>query len=203
MKLFYSLTSPYARKVRVTAYEKGLADRIELVPCNPHEPDPALLAANPLGRVPTLVIEDGTALFDSPVICEWLDSWGAGPRLLPPAGDERWRVLRGQALADGMLDDAVAMVLERRRPEALQSPAHQAGRSAALLRAAADVEAGLVGTDGDLSLAHIALGCALAYLDFRLPELDWRPEAPRTAQWLEAFCRRPSMRDTQPQPPPA
>ena len=85
MKLFYSPTSPYARKVRATAVEKGVAARIELLPCNPHEPDPALLAANPLGRVPTLVLDDAGTLYDSPVICEWLDGLAPAPRLVPAA----------------------------------------------------------------------------------------------------------------------
>lgn len=203
MKLFYSTTSPYARKVRVTALEKGLTDRIELRHCNPHAPEPELLAANPMGRVPTLVLDSGESLFDSPVICEWLDELAEQPRLIPPSAPERWAVLRGQALADGMLDDAVAIVLERRRPEVQQNADLLAARSAALMRCVDALESTFPDVAAPLSLAHIAQGCALGYLDFRLPELDWRTGHQALTRWFEGFSQRPAMTETGPQLPPA
>lgn len=193
MKLFYSPTSPYARKVLVTALEKGLGDRIELIHCDPHAGDPQLLAANPMSRVPTLVLEDGSVLFDSPVICEWLDTQAEQPRLIPIGGPERWAVLRAQALADGMLDDAYLNVMESRRPEAQRSPETMAARADALLRSVPLMEAGMSELVGPLNLAQISVGCALGYLDFRLPELDWRAGHAGLDAWFDGFARRPSM----------
>jgi glutathione S-transferase len=203
MKLFFSPTSPYVRKVRVTAIEKGLGGRITLVPCNAHDPGPDLLAANPLARIPTLVPDGGQPLFDSPVICEWLDAVGEGPALIPANLEERWTVLRGQALADGVLDDAVAMVMERRRTTGDPSPETEAVRLAAIRRALAWLEARPELVAGPLTLAHIAIGCALGYLDFRLPELAWRSGHGGLAGWYQGFAQRPAMLATVPQSPPA
>ncbi len=193
MKLFYSPTSPYARKVLVTALEKGLGDRIELVECNPHQVDAQLLAANPLSKVPTLVLEDGSALFDSPVICEWLDEQTEAPKLVPAQGPERWAVLRAQALADGVLDDAYLNVMEARRPEAQRSPEAMSARADAILRGVPLLESGLSVSGGSLSLGQVAAACALGYLDFRLPRLDWRAGHPVLRDWFEGFSQRPSM----------
>jgi len=198
MKLFYSRTSPYARKVRVTAEEKGLAERLELYVCDPHEKDPRLLAVNPLSRVPTLVMDDGEPLFDSPVICEWLDSLVEWPRLIPQDGPQRWAVLRGQALADGMLDDAVGIVMERKRSRQQQSAELNAARATALMRCIDLCESDLSWIPGPLNLAHIAVGCTLGYLDFRLPEIEWRREHPKVEDWFEELAGRPSMRSTEP-----
>lgn len=193
MKLFYSPTSPYARKVLVTALEKGLGDRIELVECNPHLADPQLLAANPLSKVPTLLLADGSALFDSPVICEWLDGQTEAPKLIPAQGPERWAVLRAQALADGVLDDAYLNVMEARRPEAQRSSEVMSARADAILRSVPLLETGLSALGGSLSLGHIAAACALGYLDFRLPQLDWRDGHFVLRDWFEDFSQRLSM----------
>lgn len=201
MKLFYTATSPYARKVRITAIEKGLADSIQLSHCDLKAPEPEFLAANPMGRVPTLVLDSGKTLFDSPVICEWLDELAEQPRLVPRAGLERWAVLRGQALADGMLDDAVAIVLERRRPEAHQSTELVGMRSAALLRCVGALEAQVPDVSAPLNLAQIAVGCALGYLDFRLPELNWRRDHDALSSWFGGFAKRPAMLETRPELP--
>ena len=201
MRLFYSPTSPYVRKVHVTAIEKGLGNCLTLVPCNAYAPAPDLWAANPLGRVPTLVLDDGTALFDSPMICEWLDASGSGPGLLPPVGPERWAVLRAQALADGVMDDAVSVVMGRRRPG--QDPALEATALAAIGRALDWLE-GQPGTwTGGTDLGQIAIACGLGYLDFRLPELAWGQTRPRLAAWYAGFSERASLRATAPQSPPA
>jgi len=198
MRLFYSKTSPYARKVLVTVMEKGLAGEIEVVVTDPHVSDKVLAAVNPLHRVPALLLSDGTTLYDSPVICEWLDLQVATPRLVPKTGHGRWAVLKGQALADGMMDDAVANVMEARRPEGRQSLEQIARRTETLLDCTKALESELPGYPGALSLAHIAAGCALAYLDFRLPGLGWRSGSPTLSAWLEDFARRPSMQATRP-----
>jgi len=201
MRLFYSPTSPYVRKVQVTAIEKGLGERLTLVPCNAYAPAPELWAANPLGRVPTLVLDDGTALFDSPVICDWLDTAGSGPGLLPPAGPERWAVLRAQALADGVMDEAVAVVMGRRRPG--QDLALEASALAAVGRALDWLEGQPQAWTGALDLGQITVACALGYLDFRLPELCWAQTRPGLAAWYADFAKRGSFRTTGPQQPPA
>jgi len=148
--------------------------------------------------VPTLVLDDGQALFDSPVICEWLDEQRDEPRLIPRRGPERWAVLRAQALADGMLDDAYLNAMESRRPEAQRSPDAMAAREASLLRCISVLESGSSELTGPLDLAQIAVGCALGYLDFRLPWLEWREGRTRLANWFEVFLRRPSMVRTRP-----
>jgi glutathione S-transferase len=203
MHLYFSPTSPYVRKVRVTAIEKGLESRITLIACNTRDPSADLLAANPLGKVPTLVRETGEPLFDSPVICEWLDALGEGPTLLPPPGEDRWSVLRGQALADGVLDDAVAVVMERRRPAEHQSPGAEVARLAAIQRALAWLEVQPRLVAGPLTLAQIAIGCAVGYLAFRLPDLRWADKQPGLAAWYQGFAERPAMRATVPEEPAA
>ena len=199
MRLYYTVVSPYARKVRVTALEKGLGDRITLQLCNPHEFDAELANENPLNKVPTLVRGDGPALYDSPVICAWLDRLEPEPRLIPEQGEARWDVLRTEALADGIIDAAVACVLERRRPEELQSETVINREHAAIQRCADRLEANAGVYAGPITLAHIATGCALAYLDFRLPGLGWRDGRPELENWYEDFATRPSMQHTRPE----
>jgi len=198
MKLFFTPTSPYARKVRVTAAEKGLSDRMELVLCDLRAPDQAHLAVNPAGKVPALIGDAGEAIYDSPVICEWLDTATETPQLLPCVGPERWTVLRGEALADALMDDAVTLVLERRRAEGQRDRVLEQARVTALRRCVAALERELPAWPQTLTLAHIAAGCALGYLDFRLPDLDWRRDHDWLSRWCEDFSRRPSMRSTQP-----
>ena len=198
MQLFYSTTSPYVRKVRVTAIEKGLAGRIDLRLADAHGVDEPLRAANPLSRIPTLILDDGSTLYDSPVICAWLDGHGEGPQLIPPAGAEHWAVRRTEALADGMLDDAVAVVMEGRRAEAQQDLARQTLRIEALQRACTRLDVDLLRLPSALTLGHIAAGCALGYLDFRLPQIDWRSAHPRLSAWYQHFAERPAMVETVP-----
>ncbi len=144
MKLFYSPTSPYVRKVMAAAIHRGLAGRIEKVTTNPHQSPPELLAANPLSKVPCLVTDDGFALFDSPVICEYLDSLGEAPPLFPPPNSaHRWHALRMQALADGILDAAVLRRMEKGRPR-------EAARDAVMERQRQAIERGLAFLERDL-----------------------------------------------------
>ncbi len=198
MKLLQSATSPYARKVRIVAIEKGLGDRVELVTANPW-PDPAaVVAVNPLGRIPVLVLEDGTPLYDSPVICEYLDSLVPASPLIPYDGPGRWLTLRRQALADGILDAAVAMVLESRRPAAEQSPSSQERATLAIRRSVGVLAAELRPADGPFDLGQIASAVAIGYLEFRLSHLDLGTSAAAIRDFWSAVKKRPSLQNTQP-----
>ncbi len=198
MRLYYADTSPYARKVRVVIAEKGLEERIEAVPCNPFDDPAALKAANPLIKVPALEREDGGVLYDSPVIVEYLDRLGSGGRLIPEDGVARWEALRRQALGDGLLDAAFSIVMERRRPESEQS-AHWLGRWRAAIEHSLDaIEEEIAQLPERIDIGQIAFGAALGYLDFRLPDLEWRAGRPKAAAWFAAFAERPSMIATRP-----
>jgi glutathione S-transferase len=188
MKLLYSPASPYARKVLVLAHETGLIDRIAVTVAgaSPTGPSPEVAAHNPLGKIPALVLEDGTALYDSRVICEYLDGLSAGPRLFPE-GAARWDALVRQALADGLLDAALLTRYERvLRPEAQRWASWEAGQ-VGKIRAALDRFEALV---ADMP--------ALGYLDLRFPDLAWREGRPATAAWYAVFEGRPSMVATVP-----
>ena len=198
MKLYYSPTSPYVRKVTVTAIEIGLDADLERVAADIHAPDPAFVAANPLSKVPALVTDDGLVLYDSPVICEYLDSLHGGHRLFPDREPALWQALRRQALADGILDAGVLCRMETLRPEEKRWPdwtTRQWGKVMRGLNVLA-YEAGSF-ADEPLTIGHIAVGCALGWLDFRFPE-DWRRGRPELAAWHEGFSARPSMRTTVP-----
>lgn len=198
MKLLYSATSPYVRKVRVAAREKGVQQQIEEILSNPFEREPKLLQANPLGKVPALILDNGQVLYDSPVICEYLDSLSAEPELLPTS-EQRWSVLRAQALADGVLDVAVAIVLERRRPESEQSPAAIKHWQEQIQASVKNMPEQLNAIAGSVNLGHIAMAVALSYLDFRHDELQWRKSAaPELGDWHSEFSGRQSMQDTRP-----
>lgn len=199
MKLFYSKTSPYSRKVRMAVLEKGLSASVELVVCNPFEESPALKAANPLGKVPTLVLDDGVSLFDSPVICEYLDAYDAGGKLIPDTGALRWQVLRCQALADGIVDAAYNMVMEMRRPAQEQSSNWTTRWQDGIGRSLDAMETEISNLPEALTLAQLAAGSALGYLDFRLTHLNWRSGREATASWYETFATHPSMVHTAPQ----
>ena len=198
MKLRYSLTSPYVRKVVVAAIELGLDGRIERIPTNTADPANGLATDNPLAKVPALLTDDVGPLYDSPVICEYLDSLQGPPRLHPASGPARWRALRRQALADGITDAAILRRLEEMRPKGEQSPAWIAKQQA-------KVEAGLdalereVGEFGmDPTIDQIAIGCALGYLDFRFAADRWRDRRPGLARWSDGFAQRPAMLATVP-----
>ncbi len=189
MKLYFNKTSPYARKVRIVAHEKSPMDRIDLYEVDPWSDPPALLAATPIGKVPALITDDGTLLTESTEICLFLDDIGYGGKLV--AG-ERWRVMARAALAQGLIDAAFTMVIERRRPAAQQSDAWIARQRRVIERTIPRVT-----TDsGRFDLGDIALACGLAYMDFRLPEIPWRANRPDLARWLDDVNQRPAMRAT-------
>jgi glutathione S-transferase len=200
MQLFYSQTSPFVRKCLVAAHELKLAERLELVPAAPHpvNRDRAVVNHNPLGKIPTLVTESGTVLFDSRVICEYLNGLGDG-HLLPAAGEARFAVLTDQALADGLMDAAVLARYESAvRPEPLRWPDWTFGQMEKVSSALADFERRAAAWAGRMDLGMIALGCALGYLDFRYPEIGWRGRGPSLARWYEQFAARESMMKTRP-----
>lgn len=198
MQLMISPTSPYARKARVVLREKSLENRIEEHFLNPHQDPAELLAQNRLGKIPVLVREDGSALYDSPVICEYLDALDGRPSLVPPDGEARWTVLRAQALADGIMDLAAATVMERARPQGEQSPGSMTRWREKIERAVAGIGEAVADTRGEIDLGRIALAVALSYLDFRMPEYDWRGERPELIDWHANLGARRSMEETTP-----
>jgi len=199
MKLHYSPTSPFVRKVSVVALETGLDSRIEPIPANVWDPSNKVADYNPLGKIPALGTEGGETLFDSPVICEYLDSLHDGLKLFPPPGGARWTALRRQALADGILDAGVLRLLESRRSESEQSAGWIARQSAAVTRGLDALEDEAEELSGPVTIGHIAIGCAVGWLEFRFGDDDWRGNRPALARWYDNFARRPSMERTVPQ----
>ncbi|HVB66258.1 MAG TPA: glutathione S-transferase family protein [Acetobacteraceae bacterium] len=196
MTLHWSPRSPYVRKVMIVAHELGLADRIAPVRTvvggtTPHR---GLMERAPLGKIPVLELADGTVLYDSPVICDYLDSLHDGAKLFPPVWPERGVALRRLALGDGMLDVALAWLGERFRPAERQSAPHMALWREKLVAcvAALEGEAAALGA-GPFTIGQVAIGVALGYLDFRFAELAWRDGHPALAGWYEGFARRESV----------
>jgi len=193
--LHWSPRSPFVRKVMMAAHELGLVERLSLrrTVAVMTAPNPDLLPDNPLSKIPTLVLADGTVLIDSGVICEYLDWLAGGGRIIPAAGPERFRELSRHALATGLLDVLILWRNERNKPPEAQTAkwlsAFATKHKAALDRL--EREAGPI-APGPLGLSWIALGCCLSYLDFRFTDLDWRAGRPRLAAWHDEFRARPS-----------
>lgn len=202
MKLHYHATSPYVRKVMAVAIETGLEDRLEPVAATmtPVKPDADLARDNPLGKVPCLVTDDGAALYDSRVICEYLDSLHDGPKVFPPSGAARWAVLRRQAEGDGIMDAAVLTRYETfLRPEERRWPEWIEGQKQKFRRALDALEDEVDAFGEAIDIGTITIGCALGYLDFRYGNEDWRSTRPRLAAWFERMSERPSLARTAPQ----
>lgn len=197
MKLYITVPSPYARKCRIVAREKGLADRIEEIAVDPYANAPELLQANPLVQVPTLIAEDGLPLNDSPVICEYLDAIGSGPRLLPEGGAERLRVRRIETLANGALEMGVKLVLEKRRPEQERSPSWIERWTTNMGRALDGLEAAAPDASR-LDVGVITAGVAVTWIDFRHPDFDWKTGRPNLVALQAALEARPSFVQTRP-----
>jgi glutathione S-transferase len=199
MKLHWSPRSPFVRKVMIVAHELGLTDRITLLrtvvaTTRPHLP---LMAENPLSKIPTLVLDDGTVLYDSPVVCEYLDSLHSGRKLYPTDRTDRMIALRRQALGDGFLDFLLQLRNERERTHPSQAHLSAFTTKKPAVLGALDKEADALAAS-PFSIGHIAIGCALSYLDFRFADEDWRKDHPRAARWHKYFCTRPSVRATEP-----
>jgi len=199
MKLHWSPRSPFVRKVMIVAHERGLVERIACVRTvaamtTPHV---ELMKDNPLSKIPTLVLDDGSVIYDSPVICEYLDSLDGNPKLFPTDFRARLIAQRRQALGDGFLDLLVLARNERERKP--RSDAHlksAAVRQAAVLKSLDEEAMALAAAP--FGIGHIAIGCALSYLDFRFADDNWRKDHPRLASWHYAFAARPSVRATEP-----
>ena len=200
LKLRYSPTSPYVRKVMMAAHEKGVVDRLQLETTNPWDSKPEFTSENPLSKVPALAIEDGTILFDSPVICEYLDSLGGGVALFPAAGAQRWRALRQQALGDGICDAAILRRLESNRPAGEQSKDWMERQKNVVGRALDTLEKEADQLDGEMTIGAIAVLAALGYLDFRYGHKPWRENRPKLAGWFEKASARESFGKTAPSP---
>jgi len=196
MTLHWSPRSPYVRKVMIAIHEMGLQGRIRIVRTvvggtTPHR---ELMTINPLGKIPTLELPDGTAIYDSPVIIEYLDTLHQGPKLYPLPWPQRLTALRRHALGQGMLDTALSLLAEGFRPSERQSEPHKELWRAKLIAcvAALEEEAEALATSG-FNIGHLAIGVALGYLDFRFGTLAWRDDHPRLAAWHETFNARPSV----------
>jgi len=191
MKLFWSSRSPFVRKVMIAAHELGIADRIatERVVVSATAPHDGVMAHNPLSQIPTLVLPDGSSLFDSAVILDWLDTQ-FGPRLIPAEQAARFALLRLQALGDGLMENSVRRLGETNRG-ALRSAPHAAAHAVKIARTLDHLEpqAARLGADA----GGIAIAAGLAHLDFRHADLDWRAGHPALAAWHAAFSQRPSM----------
>ena len=205
MKLYWSSRSPYVRKVMVVAHELGLADQIacERVVVSASKPNTAVMAHNPLAKLPTLILGDGQALYDSRVICEYLASLGSQPQLFPSAGPTRFAALRRQALSDGLLDTLLVWLMERAKPVEQQQPAlidacrlKLGAVLDAMEKDAADQSEGGL-RRAAFGIGQIATGVALAYVDFRFEPEKWRAGRPHLAGWHAPIAARPSMQATQ------
>jgi len=195
MKLHWSPKSPFVRKVMIAAHELDLADRIELVRsvADMRRPNPAIMGDNPLSKIPTLVLADGQALFDSGVICEYLDGLAGGDRLFPARGPDRWQVLGWHALATGLLDVLILWRNERDKPADRQAPEWLAAFAVKTEASLDRLETLVPDLDRTrFGIGHIAIGCALGYLDFRFANIDWRTKRSSLAAWQDRFQARPS-----------
>ncbi len=196
MKLAFSAASPYVRKVSACAIARGIHDKIERLKIG--TTDPALLQFNPLSKVPTLITDDGTSLYDSPVICEYLDSIGAAPKLFPAPGPARWKALTQEALGDGILDATqprrreLALPLDEGRKGYIELQQGKVKRAVDLL----EKDAGSLGML--TTIGEITIGCALGYLDFRYANEPWRPGHPKLEAWYAKVVKLPPLAETMP-----
>ena len=200
MKLLWSSRSPFVRKVMLVAHEKGLADRIEQVRTivAPTKPNPDVMALNPLSKLPTLILDNGQAVYDSRVICEYLDGLTLTPRLFPADSAERLDALRRQALADGMLDFMLSWLSERARPAAQQSPELLAALQLKFKTSFDALERGIPALQkAPFGIGHIAIGAVAGYADFRYAKENWRDGRPALSAFAKDFAVRPSFKATE------
>lgn len=197
MKLHWSPKSPFVRKVMIVAHECALVDRIELIRsvAAMRRPNPALMADNPLNKIPTLRLDDGTVLYDSTVICEYFSDLSGQHGLFPRNGSERWSALRRNALGNGLLDALILWRNERERDQ--PSPELMAAFETKTRASLGQLHVDLSGAPMDrFDIGDISMGCALAYLDFRFGDLNWRQLQPTLATWFERFSARSSVQAT-------
>jgi glutathione S-transferase len=198
MKLHWSPRSPFVRKVMIAAHETRLVGRLNCVRTvvAMKAPNSTLLPDNPLSKIPTLVLDDGTPLYDSGVICEYLDTLHDGAKLFPPEGPARWTALRRQALGDGFLDFLLLWRHERERDAPSQPLIDAFGTKFQATLGSLEQEAPSLGAT-HFGIGHIAIGCSLSYLDFRFADLGWRNGHPQIAAWHASFAQRHSAKATE------
>ena len=201
MKLYYSPTSPFVRKINVFAIEAGLDKQIEWVKTNPWLVEDILTAENPLSQIPTLITDDGMVLYDSSVICEYLDSLHSGEKLIPQESRVRWPVLRLQALADGILDAGILRFLEKKREAEKQSIDWDATHKKSVERSLDYLENSVTDWGDNLDIGVLSIACVLGWLDFRFANENWRSNRPKLDSWFGQFSKRPSMTKTMPAEP--
>jgi glutathione S-transferase len=192
-----SLPSPFGRKIKIAAAHLGLRDQLTIVMADTNDPSDDLRTQNPLGKIPVMILDDGSTLFDSPVLLEWLDTRAGGDRILPRETTARFEALRLQALADGLMDAAILVVYEGRfRTENERSPRWVEYQNGKIDRTLVHLEEHAPAVDAAIDVGTISLACALGYLDLRFAGA-WRAGAPRLAAWLDAFAARvPSFEET-------
>lgn len=195
MKLYHNPASPYTRKVMVLAHETGLIGRIDLMPIKVWEETDRIRRDNPLGKIPTLISDGGDAVYDSTVICAYLDTLHDGPKMIPD-GDARWPVENMHALAQGMTDAALTLRADVMRGRDKDEDFYSKRMRATIKSACDEAERRLSEIEGKVNLGTIALGVGLAYVDFRFPDIGWRDGHPGLTAWFETFAKRPSMKAT-------
>ena len=198
MKLHWSPRSPFVRKVMIVAHERGVLDRIACVRtiAETAKPHAELMKDNPLSKIPTLLLDDGTVIYDSAVICEYLDALDGAPQLFPVEPKARMTALCRQALGDGILDMLVLNRNERARQHPSQTHLESTATRKAAILALLEREAGALAAT-PFGIGHIAIGCALSHLDFRFAADDWRAGRSKLARWHAELARRPSMQATE------
>ncbi|SMF55458.1 Glutathione S-transferase [Tistlia consotensis] len=197
MRFYWNGTSPFVRKVSVVLIELGLWDAVERVQTNPRDQASGFWDRNPLAKVPAFELDDGQVLFDSPVICAWLDETHGGGRL-SGTGERRWRIQTLSALADGAIEGGLLARQETMRPEGEQSPAWIDKQLAIAQRGLDRLDASVAELAGEPNLAAIGAACGIAWLGFRHSRIDWLQGRPRLAEWYAGFAERPSMTGTLP-----
>ncbi len=198
MKGYATVASPYARKARIAAIETGQPDLIDWQMMTREERARDLPAINPLGKVPTVVLDDGALLIDSPVICAYIDAGHDGAKLIPDDGPERWRVLCLEALGDGLGEAVISIALERAKPEEAQAQRVFDRQGAKLAAALSALDGDAAGFRDPPSIGEIAVACALGYMEYRDVVPGWRDTHATLAAWYDAICARPSFQATLP-----
>ena len=198
MELTFSPTSPYTRKVLILAHELGIADKIKLMPINPRTDTERLVPLNPLSKIPALITDGGETIYDSPVICEYLDAEFGKNRFIPAAGAARWQVLTVAALADGILDAAILVRNERLRKAEQQSPEWTAWQMKRVNTGLDRLEQMIEGFGDAVDLRHAAVASTLGYLILRMPDDGLLKTRPKLTNWYKANSQRPSFQKTEP-----
>ena len=196
MDLVISPTSPYARKTRIVRLEKSLQDRVQVITASPLASGSRAVIQNPLGKVPSLILGDGSVLFDSPIICAYLDAIDGTPVLTDFRGDRRWECERAQALGDGIMDAAYNLVMERRRDANEQSASWLDRWQQNIAHTVAAMEEDVRSRGSQFDIGSISCAVALGYLDFRLSDINWWQGHADLRSWYENFIDRPSFRMT-------